>query len=272
VVFTARSPAARDAVIAQIAVILEESQRKHREPVFRMLNQWDEWERVDDLPPRSLGSVILPPGQLERVTGDIEGFLAAEASYARRSAPWHRGHLYEGPPGTGKTSIARAVADHFKLDMWYLSLAGIKSDTNLIKTVMAVKGRSILLLEDIDVFHAARERDGFGGTTLSGLLNALDGLTTPHGLITVMTSNEPEKLDPALVRAGRIDLREHFGLCGEGEVLRLLAHWYDMSKEEVAEIMPGISAISPADVIEACKRSPSAGDAVKMLIRHEIAR
>ena len=254
-VFSASSQEARDAVIEEIAAVMEANRAKQRQPVFRMLNQWDEWERIDDLPDRALDSVILPAGQLERVTGDIESFLASEDLYVKRSVPWHRGHLYEGPPGTGKTSVARAMACHFGLDVWYLPLADVKKDTSLIKTVMGVKSKSLLLLEDVDIFHAATSRqEGFGGTTLSGLLNSLDGIATPHGLITVMTTNTPEVLDDALVRAGRVDLVEHFGLAKRPEVERLISHWYEKDVRIEIEGFDEKCEIAPSDVTEICKR------------------
>jgi len=68
------------------------------------------------------------------------------------------------------------------------------------------------LLEDVDVFHSATERDDEGsGVTLSGLLNALDGIATPRGLLTVTTTNDPSALDVAVIRPGRVDLSEQFG-------------------------------------------------------------
>ena len=278
VVFSATSLAGRDAVILEISSILKASLLQSRIPVFRMLNQWDEWERIDDLPPRSLGSVILPDDQLERLTSDISRFLGSESAYSRRSVPWHRGHLYEGPPGTGKTSLARALACHFGLDMWYLTLAGIKSDSNLIKIIMNVKARSILLLEDIDVFHAATARgDELGGTTLSGLLNALDGIATPHGLITIMTSNNPDILDPALLRAGRVDLIEHFGLSGPDEIVRFIMHWYDLSSEKLENILglerlPAEFRLTAADVTEICKQHEIAAGAIDSILNEASGR
>ena len=252
-IFTARSVAGRDALLEEIAGVMRRSHEAARQPAFRMLDQWDDWSRLDDLPARTLGSVILPEGQLERLTADVERFLASEQEYGRRCIPWHRGHLYEGPPGTGKTSVARAIASHFGMDVWYLPLADVKKDGSLLRLASRVTPRSMLLLEDIDVFHAATERDDAGeGLTLSGLLNTLDGIATPHGLLTVLTTNTPEVLDHAVTRAGRIDLVEHFSAADPGQVSRLVGRYYgEPAKPE------GICGMSPAEVIEACKRHDS---------------
>jgi hypothetical protein len=248
IIFTASSLAGKHALLAEMGAVLARSQQSKAEPSFRMLDRWGDWSRLDDLPPRDLDSVILPEGQIERLTADVARWLDSEQEYARRCVPWHRGHLYEGEPGTGKTSVARAIASHFGMDVWYLPLADVKKDGDLLRLASRISPRSMLLLEDADVFHAATRRDDDADVTLSGLLNALDGIATPHGLLTVLTTNSPGALDSAVIRAGRIDLREHFGRADEGQVSRLMARWYGQ------RLPADVSDIAPADVIEACKR------------------
>lgn len=263
IIFTARSVAARRALLGEIAGVLERTHRARNKPAFRMLGQWDDWQRCDDLPPRTLDSVILPDGQLHRLVGDVQRWLDAEQDYLRRCIPWHRGHLYEGDPGTGKTSVARAIASHFGLDVWYMPLADVKKDGDLLRHVSRIGPRSMLLLEDVDVFSAATDRDdNHGGLTLSGLLNALDGIATPHGLLTVMTTNNPGALDQAVARDGRIDLREHFGPATEEQASRLISRYYGLNDLNIR----GIKGITPAEIVEACKRHDHHADAI-----HDIA-
>ena len=117
----------------------------------------------------------------------------------------------------------------------------------------------MLLLEDADVFHAATVRDdNKDAVTLSGLLNALDGIATPHGLFTVLTTNRPGVLDDAVIRPGRIDLTEHFGLADADQGARLVERWYGCPAPDAA----GICGIAPAEVIEACKRHDDPASAV----------
>lgn len=261
ITFTAPSLAAKRRLLEEIAQVAVDAHERSRQPLFRMLNKWGDWERLDDLPDRNLDSVILPVGQLERLVADVGRFLASENDYVRRCIPWHRGHLYEGPPGTGKTSVARALATHFGMDIWYLPLADVSKDCELLRVLNRIEPRSLLLLEDADVFHAATQRDDADdGVTLSGLLNALDGIATPHGLLTILTTNTPESLDQAVVRPGRVDLVEHFTQADNDQVTRLLSRWYDQPVSA-----PGVSDISPAQVIEACKRYDDPADAVANL-------
>lgn len=253
IVFTARSLAGRDEVLLQIAALLKRSYSRDRIPSLRMLGTWGGWDRIDRLPPRPLSSVILAEGQRERLVGDVQRFLGAERDYLRRGLPWHRGHLYQGPPGTGKTSVARALANHFGMDVWYLPLADMGKDGELLRLASRIGPRSMLLLEDIDVFHAATARDDDKNkVTLSGLLNALDGFVTPHGLLTVMTTNDPAKLDPALTRPGRVDLIEDFGEADDAQIAGLVAGYYDVPLLPLAT--RGLGPVVPGDVIEVCKQ------------------
>lgn len=92
-------------------------------------------------------------------------------------------------------------------------------------------GRCVVLLEDIDAAtSSARKRAANGPTvdeesgghvTLTGLLNALDGAIAAQGRIVIMSTNHPERLDPALLRPGRCDVRITFGLPDEEQARRM---------------------------------------------------
>ncbi len=268
--FTMQSLDAQQALLREMAEVARRGREDKRQPVFRMLDKWGDWTRVDDLPVRDLDSVILADGQLERLVADVAEFLGSEPEYQRRCIPWHRGHLYEGPPGTGKTSVARAIASHFMLDVWYLPLADVSKDCNLLNAISRITPRSMLLLEDVDVFHAATQRADGDGVTLSGLLNALDGIATPHGLLTVLTTNTPEALDDAVVRPGRVDLVEHFGYADVVQIARLLSRWYDCPVDPLG-VNP-MDGVPPAQVVEVCKRSATIADAWRELDKLKVGR
>lgn len=230
--FTASNAAGRDAVVRMLDGLLAEKYREPGPPPLLIPSKWGgSWNRRGDLPPRTLDSVVLKAGQLERLVADLGDFLAAEVRYGARCLPWHRGYLFHGEPGTGKTSVARALANHFEIPTYYLPLADLERDADLMGLVGAIQPRSMLLLEDVDSFHAATDREEKQGTaSVAAMLNALDGVWTPHGLITVMTTNHREALDSALLRAGRIDVDEEFTALDEDQAARIF-DWLGISGE-----------------------------------------
>jgi hypothetical protein len=225
ITFTASDADGRDAVVRMINGLLAVKLGADRPPALFMPSPWGkEWRRRGDLPVRSLNSVVLKAGQMEGLVADLSNFLASEEEYNRTSQPWHRGYLFHGAPGTGTTSIARALANHFGLPTYYLPLGDIDQDTDLMTFVGGIEPRSVLLIEDVDVFHAATERsEETDKVSVAAMLNALDGVYTPHGLITILTTNDRDRLDDALTRAGRIDFDEEFSPLDLDQAERLAA-------------------------------------------------
>ncbi|HEX3778462.1 MAG TPA: AAA family ATPase [Pseudonocardiaceae bacterium] len=252
IVFRCTSQEGQQAVVAQLRTLIGTHEKRIRPPQLWMLSNWGTWQRRSDLPRRTPESVVLRDGQMESLTADLSAFLDREAGYVRRGIPWHRGYLLQGPPGTGKTSVAKALATQFSLDLWYAPLGDLSKDANLLSLLSEVRPRSLLLLEDIDIYHAATTREAESGrVTLSGLLNALDGVATPHGLITVLTSNEPKALDDALVRPGRVDRVEDIDYVTEEQARRLFGYFY--GQPPTAQWRVDVQT-STADLTEVFKR------------------
>lgn len=247
VTFTAESLAGRDAVVAKLAELSDTLNTVQRKSRFLVAHSAGHWTSRTRLQQRPLDSVILPGENLQAVINDLEYFASTEKRYVELGLPWHRGYLFYGPPGTGKTSLASALATHFGFDVYYLPLSSIDSDSKLLDLVSNIDAsKAILILEDIDIVHAARERDDKDkGITLVGLLNALDGIGTPHGLIMVMTTNVRDVLDPALVRPGRVDLEMEVGYVTDDQLHRLIERFHGSSLE-----LPEITGnIAPAEIV-----------------------
>lgn len=165
---------------------------------------------------RSLPSVILDDGISNKIVEDVKDFMKNGKWYSDRGIPYRRGYLLYGPPGSGKTSFIQALAGELDYNICILNLSeGHLTDDRLNHLMNNMPERSILLLEDIDAAFNTRKQTGEQGfhssVTFSGLLNALDGVTSSEEAITFMTTNHPEKLDAALMRPGRIDYKVYIG-------------------------------------------------------------
>lgn len=175
----------------------------------------DAWGLFHSNDIRPLSTIDFDPLQKANLIKDIEKFLDPEkqASYKRRGIPYRRGYLFHSPPGTGKSSLSFAIAGHLGLSVMICTLNEPNmSDSRFATLMQHVPKPSLILLEDIDSTGIKREGDVYSkdGITLSGILNALDGITALDGCIVIMTTNHPEVLDPALTRPGRIDYKVAF--------------------------------------------------------------
>jgi len=217
----------------------------------------DYWNEIEGYLPRLLDSVILQKGEKERLIEDVEKFRASKARYRQLGVPYHRGYLFYGPPGTGKTSLASAIADQFAMSIYAINLTNF-NDRSLMRAVNDVPQHSMILFEDIDCMRSGQSRDlkeagstskqtGSGddkkegksaekaedklGVTLSGLLNVLDGFYAPENVLFVMTSNQIEALDPALLRPGRIDYRLYLGKATDQQKAELYRRFFTSASE-----------------------------------------
>jgi DNA polymerase III delta prime subunit len=125
---------------------------------------------------------------------------------------YKRGYLLQGPPGTGKTSAVMAIANESKRDMYCLDLSKLENDLELDALFRLIPTDCVVLLDDVDCMSPVTHRRTLGpvanpppSLTLGALLNHLDGALCNHGRIFIMTANHVERLDPALIRPGRMD-------------------------------------------------------------------
>jgi len=213
----------------------------------------DGWDYSENYTPRLLDSVVLQPGDKERLVEDIARFRKSKSRYSRLGVPYHRGYLLYGPPGTGKTSLVSALAAHFALSVYCVNLTEF-NDRSLMAALSQIPRDSVLLFEDIDCMKSGQKResmtgaekqDGKGekesansGVTLSGLLNVLDGFFAPTGVLFMMTTNQMEALDPALLRPGRIDYKLYLGKASEAQKVDLYLRFFpDTSASEAREFV-----------------------------------
>lgn len=186
---------------------------------------------------RELGSVVLGKGKKEAIVSDVQRFLQRDRWYAERGIPYRRGYLLHGAPGSGKSSFITALAGHLDFNICLLNLSerGL-TDDKLNHLLSNAPDRSILLLEDVDAAFLGRQQaaeDGYqASVTFSGLLNALDGVASGESRIIFMTTNHIERLDPALIRPGRVDMIAELGDAECEQVKELMVRFYRTTMRE----------------------------------------
>ena len=243
----------KDSLPAFIKEVLEwENKRGKRRPTI-YLSRGDWWQNGTKVQPRSLDSLALSRANEFLIVEDLERFNNSQELYIKRGVPWRRAYLFSGPPGTGKSSLAGALAYEYQKDLNVLSLKDLISESALFKLVAACGENSIILIEDIDTFETSSDRESGSSEgdriTLGALLNALDGVASPEGMITIMSSNYPERIDAALKRPGRVDVHVELSYLDEYQIHKLHNVWFgsDAPQDIVSKF---IEVSTPADLIQ----------------------
>lgn len=161
-----------------------------------------------------------------------------------------------GVPGSGKTSLIHSVAGELDLDVYVISLSKRSlDDSDLLELISLLPGRCIALIEDIDVaFNSSKRTNVAGseekedeqadqpkqeqdnnsgsGVTLSGILNALDGIAAQEGRLLFATTNCVDNLDEALCRPGRMDIHVEFKNASRWQAKRLFECFFPPSSSD----------------------------------------
>merc|ERR1712050_306355 len=171
------------------------------------------WQQLARRQPRLLKSVIMEKTQKNKLIEDLTWFMkdATAEFYSKHGIPYHRSYLFYGPPGAGKTSCIFALAGHFKRNLCFIQFNKGTTDDSFRLAVTDVPAESIVVMEDVDaLFTVHRDTTECSSLSFSGFLNALDGLGAPEDVIFILTTNHPDRLDPAVRRPGRVDMHIAF--------------------------------------------------------------
>ena len=194
------------------------------------------WERLNHHSPRDISTVYLEQSKKDKLIHNVRTFMdkKTKEKYGQLGLRYKRNYLFSGYPGTGKSSLAFAIASSFKMSLAIINFGKKLTDAELAKALKTIPSDTILLLEDIDsLFDINRKAEEFKNMiTFSGLLNCLDGIFYKDGLITIMTTNFKNKLDCALQRPGRIDYVMDFDYSTKNEIQMMYDKFYPEKIDE----------------------------------------
>jgi len=150
-------------------------------------------------------SIYLPVELKTTIVKHIDTFIANKDRYVKFGRMYKTAFLLTGVPGSGKSSLVKAIAHKYMRPVYVITLTKEMTDDSLNQVSQEIIKNSILLIEDIDAFFIDRSPNGIN-VSFSALLNLIDGpMSASNGLITFLTANNPDRLDPALIRPGRVD-------------------------------------------------------------------
>jgi len=210
--------------------------------IFRWHVQYSYWRKAETASARPVESVVLPMAMKDKLVDDLSEFVSpsTKAWYIEHGVPYKRSYLLHGSPGAGKTSLIQALAGRFKRNVCYLSSLSHPemTDDGLKTAVQRLPPRSLVVLEDVDTLFGdgRRKRDGDkSALTFSGVLNALDGVGASSGQVFILTTNHRERLDPALIRNGRVDVHIEFTDATPEQMRLLFSQYYRSAATSLAD-------------------------------------
>nr|GEU40989.1 AAA+ ATPase domain-containing protein [Tanacetum cinerariifolium] len=232
--------------------------------------------------PSTFETLAMDQKRKKEIMADLDMFVRRKDFYKKVGKVWKRGYLLYGPPGTGKSSLIAAMANYLKFDIYDLQLMNVRDDSCLKDMLLQTLNRSILVIEDIDCsimpdrkgpasFKQTRRDDP--KFSLSGLLNFIDGLWSSCGdeRIIVFTTNHKDKLDPALLRPGRMDMHIHMSYLTMDGFKTLAANYLNIHNDhsrfkEIKELIE-CKEVTPAEVAEELLKSDNVEVVLEGLVK-----
>ncbi|XP_027117035.1 AAA-ATPase At3g50940-like [Coffea arabica] len=243
------------------------------------------WQSVNLDHPATFDTLAMDTDDKKIIINDLENFVRRKELYRKVGKAWKRGYLLFGPPGTGKSSLIAAIANYLKFDIYDLELTDIRTNSDLRRYLISTANQSILVVEDIDcsieltnnrpkASRAPMHPHQYGQenrVTLSGLLNFIDGLWSSCGdeRIIVFTTNHKDKLDPALLRPGRMDVHIYMSYCTPCGFKLLASNYLGITDHPlflVVEQLMKVTKVTPAEVGEQLLKNGEPETALEGLI------
>lgn len=213
------------------------------------------WKCVQTITNKNMENTIVSQHVQKYFYEDVKNFLSDAEYYHSKGIPYKRGYMLHGPPGCGKTSVVKAIANNYKLPIFSLDLTMIdknsifKKVVNTINELVPLKKPYIVLIEDMDRTRFVYE-SRWSGCSLSVdcVLNYLDGIMEEYGRIVIVTTNDIDKLRAvnSFIRPGRIDISIEMGECDTEQLNNVFKLYYGVNMETINQNLK----IMPAQLIK----------------------
>ena len=219
--------------------------------------------RISFKHPSTIDTLAMDTVKKQPIMDDLRDFANDQSFYLKTGKAWNRGYLQDSPFRTGESNMIAAMAIYLSYNIYDLELSEVYNNLELRKLLMKTSSKSIIVIEDIDcsmnltymkkknnnkpsirAYFDLEMRygsgsvfgeDGENSITLSGLLNFIDELWSCCGSerIFVFTTNHFERLEPALLRSGRMDMHNYKSYCSYPEFWILLKNYLGYEESDL---------------------------------------
>ncbi|MNX71106.1 ATP-dependent zinc metalloprotease FtsH [compost metagenome] len=215
------------------------SNKKNNNEVQVFIASYGSWKSCGYKLARPINTLVFDDDLCRNIIDDANDSINNKEWYLSMGIPWRRGYLLYGDPGNGKSSLVMAIASAFNVAVYSVNLASqTLSEERLEFLFSEVPAGSILLIEEIDTVFNGRNltpNQNSTGPSLGSVLNALDGVAASEGRLLFITTNHKEKLDPALIRPGRVDLQIHLRNASRNQMLAMFKKFFPHSQPSEAK-------------------------------------
>ncbi|KAL9225421.1 hypothetical protein vseg_001350 [Gypsophila vaccaria] len=211
------------------------------------------WTSFPFVHPSTFETIVLDDDIKNKVKNDLEQYTKSRQYYSKIGRIWKRSYLLYGGSGTGKSSFAAAMTKHLSYDLYDLDISRMSNGTDLKTLLLQTTRKSVILVENLDMYLMGNSNS----VSLTEVMNFMDGVVSSCGeeRVMVFTMNCKTRIDPLILRPGRVDVHIYFPFC-DFIGFKALALSHLSIKEhklfgQVEELLnPGSRLISHAEVSE----------------------